>query len=355
MHDLLIAGGGPVGLATALYARRAGLSVAVVEQRPGPVDKACGEGLMPGAVEALRQLGVPLGGHRLTGIRYTDGRRSAEAAFRGGEGRGVRRTELHAALGAAVEAAAIPVLTRAVERVEQTSDRVRAAGLEARYLVAADGLHSPIRRQLGLDVGARGLRRYGLRQHYRLAPWTDLVEVHWGPDLEAYVTPVAADLVGVALLTSRREPFAVQLEAFPALLERLPSQAATSTRGAGPLRQRSRARVAGRVLLVGDAAGYVDALTGEGISVGLASARALVECVVADRPADYERRWLAVSRRYRWITEALLEARSRRASARLIVPAAERLPPVFSAAVNLLAQSTPESSPPCKNADRSGV
>lgn len=338
MHDLLVAGGGPVGLATALYADRAGLSVAVLEPRSRPIDKACGEGLMPGAVEALSQLGVTVGGHRLTGIRYTDGRRSAEAAFRGGEGRGVRRTELHAALGAAVEAANIPLVNRAVGAVEQRGDRIRAGGLEARYLAAADGLHSPIRRQLGLDVSAGDRPRYGIRQHYQLAPWTDLVEVHWGPDLEAYVTPVASDLVGVALLTSHRAPYAVQLAAFPSLLNQLPSDAVTSTRGAGPLRQRSRARVAGRVLLVGDAAGYVDALTGEGISVGLASARALVECVAADQPAAYESRWLAASRRYRWITESLLRVRSQRAAARLIVPAAERLPPLFSAAVNSLAR-----------------
>ena len=106
-----------------------------------------------------------------------------------------------------------------------------------------------------------------------------MVEVHWADDLEAYVTPVDDDLVGVALLTSRREPFDVQLKEFPALAERLETARAAgdgpgATMGAGPLRQRSRARVSGRVLLVGDAAGYVDALTGEGIAVGLASARA---------------------------------------------------------------------------------
>ena len=58
MRDLLVAGGGPVGLATALYAARAGLDVAVVEPRDGAIDKACGEGLMPGAVAALADLGV---------------------------------------------------------------------------------------------------------------------------------------------------------------------------------------------------------------------------------------------------------------------------------------------------------
>jgi flavin-dependent dehydrogenase len=344
--DLLIAGGGPVGLATALYAARAGLSTAVVEPRTGPIDKACGEGLMPGAVEALNGVGVALRGCPLRGIRYTDGRRAAEAAFSAGEGYGVRRTALHAALGDAVAKAGVPILAGSVGHVEQDATRVAAAGLQARYLAVADGLHSPVRRQLGLATGGGPSRRlswrarparFGLRRHYAVAPWGDFVEVHWGKDLEAYVTPVASDLVGVALLTSRRAPFADQLRQFPALRERLPDQAVTSTRGAGPLLQRSRARVAGRVLLVGDAAGYVDALTGEGISVGMAGARALVACVAADQPNDYERRWLTASRRYRWITSSLLAVRAHQRTAGLIVPAAVRLPGLFAAVVNQLA------------------
>src|ERR687889_213505 len=92
---------------------------------------------------------------------------------------------------------------------------------------------------------------------------------------------------------------------------RLPDAAATTTRGAGPLRQLVTRRVAGRVLLVGDAAGYVDALTGEGVSVALASARALVDCLVAERPEDYERQWRQASRRYRLLTATLLAAARR--------------------------------------------
>jgi flavin-dependent dehydrogenase len=180
--------------------------------------------------------------------------------------------------------------------------------------------------------------RFGLRRHFAVTPWSDLVEVHWGRDVEAYVTPLGPDLVGVALLTSRRVPYDVQLEDFPALAQRLPGTASSRTRGAGPLRQHAKRRVAGRVLLVGDAAGYVDALTGEGIAVGLASARALVDCLLNDNPSDYEREWLRVSRRYRWITTTLLQARSHRPTAARIVPAAERLPRIFGAAVNQLAR-----------------
>ena len=355
MFDLLVAGGGPVGLATALYAERADLSVAVVEPRVQPVDKACGEGLMPGAVAALSHLGVEPPGRAFYGIRYIDGVDAAEALFRAGVGRGVRRTTLQSCLAAAVAERGIPVVQQHVGQVEQDGASVRCGdGLGARYLAAADGLHSPIRRLLGLEVSVSAHapdRRFGLRRHYAVAPWTDLVEVHWANGLEAYVTPVDDECVGVALLTGRRAPFEEQLRAFPALRDRLgstdrvtaPSQVEaaegeTAVKGAGPLRQRSRARVAGRVLLVGDAAGYVDALTGEGISVGMASARALVDAVVAGDPASYERSWLRVSRRYRWLTESLLWARNGSGRQSLIVPTAQRLPRVFASAVNQLAR-----------------
>ncbi len=340
MRDLIVVGAGPVGLATALYADRAGLSVIVVESRSTPVDKACGEGLMPGAVAALHDLGVMPEGHAFRGIRYVSGSWSAEARFIAASGLGVRRTTLQACLVDAVNDRGVEIVRATVDTVEQSADSVRAGGQTARYLVGADGLHSAVRRLSGLALPPATRPRFGLRRHFAVPPWTDFVEVHWGRDLEAYVTPVGDQLVGLALLTSRREPFEHQLAAFPELAARLSCgrDPVTTTRGAGPLRQRSRARVAGRVLLVGDAAGYVDALTGEGIAVGLASARALVEAVTAGDPATYERTWLSVSRRYRWITESLLWMRNNRVTAGLIVPGAQLVPPAFGAAVRALAR-----------------
>ncbi len=312
--DLIVCGAGPAGLASALHAARAGLEVVVFDPRASPIDKACGEGLMPGAVRELDALGVTLNGSPLGGIRYTDGRTQAEARFRRGPGRGVRRTELQTALMDAVAAAGVTMRPERVDSISQDDASVQAGGLRARYLIAADGLHSPIRRQLGLDRPSGADPRWGLRQHFAIEPWTDLVEVHWGARSEAYVTPVGPQLVGVALLGSDRAPFAEALQAFPALRERLPldlGDGASTVRGAGPLRQRVAARMAGRVLLVGDASGYVDALTGEGIAVSLACARAAIDCIVDGTPARYEQRWRALSRRYRLITESLLWARGR--------------------------------------------
>ncbi|HEY0937181.1 MAG TPA: monooxygenase, partial [Trebonia sp.] len=278
MIDVLVAGGGPVGLATAIGCAQAGLSVAVAEPRAVPVDKACGEGVMPAAVRRLAALGVTPDGYPLHGIRYLDASHRAEAPFRDGAGLGVRRTVLQAALAARAAALGIPVLPARVTSFDRYPGHVGAAGVEARYLVAADGLHSPIRR--ALEPSGRpdpSPPRYGLRRHYRITPWTDLVEVHWAASSEAYVTPVASDLVGIGLLFAvpgrnrrggvDRGPgggFDTRLSAFPALLDRLGGAVpASEVRGAGPLRQTVRRRVYDRVLLVGDASGYLDALTGE--------------------------------------------------------------------------------------------
>ena len=341
MKDLLVAGGGPVGLAAAIHGRLAGLTVVVVEPRVGVIDKACGEGLMPGAVAALRALGVAPAGRPFHGIRYVCPDGQAEARFRAGPGLGVRRTRLHAALRERADELGVEVVRGRVEDVVQEADQVHAAGLRARWMLAADGLHSPVRRVLGLDDNDRatsGPTRFGQRRHFGIAPWSDLVEVHWSTDAEAYVTPVDDDVVGVAVLCGPGRRFDDVLAGFPALTDRLRgAQPMAGVRGAGPLRQDAAARRAGRVLLVGDAAGYVDALTGEGLSTGLATAAAAVGAVAAGRPQDYERAWRAATRPYRLLTTSLLRASQVPAVRPYLVPAARRFPGLFARAVDLLA------------------
>lgn len=340
MIDLVVAGGGPAGLATALAAARLGLETVVVERRKTPIDKACGEGLMPHTVRHLAALGVRPDGMPFRGVAYHAGRRTASASFDDGPGLGVRRTVLHQAMLDAAESAGVRVVGGSVHTIEQSPDSVSVNGIRARYLAAADGLHSPIRTLLGLQRHSAGRRRWGLTRHVRVAPWTDCVEVHWAPDRdagEAYVTPVADDCVGIAILTSRRGGFDDHLAAFPVLRERLSGSAHGPDRAAGPLRQRVTGRVAGRVMLVGDAAGYVDALTGEGLGLSFAAARALAGCVAADRPDVYERLWRRSTRRYRLITSMMLCA-SQSPLRCAIVPAAQVLPLAFGRAVNLLAQ-----------------
>jgi flavin-dependent dehydrogenase len=338
MIDLLVAGGGPAGLATAILGARAGLEVVVVERRPGVVDKACGEGLMPHAVALLSELGVASQGKPFRGITYDDGRHRVTGRFRGGAGRGVRRTALHGALLDAATAAGVRIEHGEVGVVSQDVTSVYCNGFQARYLAAADGLHSPIRAALGLARPSGGQRRWGIRRHHVMEPWSDCVEVYWADDAEAYVTPVADDCIGIAILTSRRGGFDAHIAGFPMLQERVRGQAHGPDRAAGPLRQKVSRRGAGRVMLVGDAAGYVDALTGEGLGIAFGAAKLVVDCVVSDRPQDYDRRWRQMSRRYRWLTAGVLHASTARVVRPRIVPAAARFPAVFSGVVNLLAQ-----------------
>ena len=337
MIDLLVAGGGPAGLATALYGARAGLDVAVVERRDGVLDKACGEGMMPHTLEHLDRLGISVQGRPLRGITYVDGDRRADAAFRSGVGRGVRRTVLHAALWQAAERAGVKLVHGEFGEITQDAESVSAGGIRARYLAAADGLHSPIRKSLGLSQPAPGRRRWGIRRHVEIAPWTDSVEVHWARGAEAYVTPVAGDCVGIAILSATRGGFDNHFEAFDQLRDRVRGHAHGQDRAAGPLRQKVRTRAAGRVLLVGDAAGYIDALTGEGMGLAFGAAELLVNCVVRERPEDYDRQWRRLTRRYRMLTAALLQASAHAPLRAGVVPAAQALPFVFDRLVNLLA------------------
>ncbi len=332
--DLLIVGGGPGGLAAALHARSQGLSVVVAEPRSAPIDKACGEGLMPGGLAALAELGVDPVGMPLRGIAYLDDRRRVQACFRGGPGRGVRRTTLHAALASRAKEVDTEWIPARVTELHQDCAGVAAAGVRARYLVAADGLHSTVRRLVGIRTAVGSPRRVGLRRHYTVPAWSEFVEVHWSPLGEAYVTPVEPELVGVAILSRHRH----DLSWFPDLERRLAGAPRGAERGCGPLRQVVSRRVAGRVLLVGDAAGYEDALTGEGMSLAVKQAGAAVAAIVAGRPAQYERDWHRITRRYRWLTRALVLGTATTAGRRAVVPASAALPFVFRGAVNTLAR-----------------
>jgi flavin-dependent dehydrogenase len=332
--DLLIVGGGPGGLATALHARRQGLSVIVAEPRETPIDKACGEGLMPGGLAELASLGVDPAGLPFRGIAYLNEHRRAEACFRDGPGRGIQRTTLHAALAARAKEQDTEWISTRITTVEQDATGVTAGGIRARWLVAADGLHSHVRSAVGINSVAGTPRRYGVRWHFCVPAWSEFVEVYWSPFGEAYVTPVEPDLVGVAIL-SRGRP---DLAWFPRLSRQLRDAERTRARGCGPLRQVVSRRVAGRVLLVGDAAGYEDALTGEGISLAVKQARAAVAAIVDGNPSSYEAAWRRITRDYRILTRALVLTTATRAGRRAVVPASAMLPAVFGRAVNRLAR-----------------
>ena len=339
--DVLVVGGGPIGLAAAIEARLAGLRVMVLESRTGEIDKACGEGLMPGAVAALERLGVHPAGIPFEGIRYCGRAIAVEHRFRSGTGLGVRRTTLHAALSGRAAELGVERRIARVKAISQDAETVAAGGIQARWLLGCDGLHSATRDLAGLAITGPRSRshRFGLRQHFQIAPWSEFVEVYWGPHAEVYITPVAPQLVGIAVLGPRGTSYVSALDEVPAIRQRLAGgKPAGPVMGAGPLLQRTRARVAGRVLLVGDASGYVDAITGEGIRVGLEQARAAIQAVRHETPHAYERSWASATRDYRVLTHGLVRAANHRTLRPLIVPAAHRVPAVFGQIVERLAR-----------------
>jgi len=340
--DLAICGGGPAGLATAIHAARAGLRAVVCDARPLPLDKACGEGVMPAGVAALDAMGVrvPAASRAaFLGIRYVEQGRVAEGRFRSGEGWGVRRTALVVGLAERARELGVELrygcpLTRwRREPGGGIAADTSGGALRAPLLVGADGLHSRIRREAGLARAWRGARRLGLRLHFDVTPWSRCVEVHLAGDVEAYVTPVGPSEVGVALMWNGDERRQQELmAAFPALRERLlDAPQSSEPRGAGPFRQGVRRRFAPGVALVGDAAGYLDPLTGEGIALGLLTAGALVDTVAASRPlAEYERAYRRLSRNYYRLTRLLLAIAPRRGLRRRMIASLARHPDLFT-------------------------
>lgn len=339
-REVLVIGGGPAGLATAIAGRLAGLGVTLVDRSEPPIDKACGEGLMPDGLARLRELGVLLDPRRLRpfhGIRYVDASSIAEGRFPGVHGVGVRRLDLHRAMVARAEEVGVELRwkTRVLGLATAGGGfgvETTAGVIEGEWIVGADGLRSRVRNWAGLDGRPGRQRRFGVRRHFAVAPWTDLVEVHWADRCEAYVTPVGAAEVGVALLWSgKKAGFDELMGQFPALRARLDNaRAASRDRGAGPLRQRLRGVVRGRIALVGDASGYVDAITGEGLSLAFHQAPALIESIRSGDLSAYERRHRRLGLWANGLTELLLQVEARPRLRRRVLRALASDPSLFA-------------------------
>lgn len=358
--DVAIVGGGPAGLAVAIEARLRGLSALVLERRTGPVDKACGEGLLPAGLVALDRLGVLglLSRDETAPFRriawFQEDGRSVSGPLPPPGGLGVRRLALSRALlersraiGAQVEEGC-RLRAHAIDRDGVTL--VTSAGeVRARLLVAADGLHSALRRTEGLECSTAAPRRFGLRRHVRCAPWSDAVEVHFASGAEAYVTPAGRRRVGLAFLfepesLSGAPSFESLLARFPLLAGRIRDSSWDSeTRGAGPFRQAVSRRVKDRFVLVGDAAGYVDAISGEGLTLAFRSAEALGRVLpdALERGASraslepYEREASRLFRRYERLAALLVQVARRPSLRRVVVDRLAARPAIFEWALAL--------------------
>lgn len=292
--DVLVVGGGPAGLATAIAARKKGFEVTVVDGAKPPIDKACGEGLMPNTLEALRELGVvisPGDGQLFRGIRFVDAVSSAEASFLGVSGMGLRRTVLHQKMVEHAQDCGVTLRWNTpVAGLSESGAIVGGAALQARWIIGADGIHSRVRRWIGLDKDGRQEVRFAQRQHYRVKAWTEYMEIHWGQTMQAYVTPLGNGETCVALIS--RDP-KMRLEnawpEFPTLAANLRDAVPSSTeRGAVTVTRRLNRVYRGNIALVGDASGSVDAITGEGLCLSFRQAIALADALKTGKLEKYQ-------------------------------------------------------------------
>ncbi len=358
--DVVVAGGGPAGATLAILLGRAGLRVDVYDARRFPREKPCGEGIMPGGVAVLGRLGLreAVGGRALSAVRYHGFGLTAAAPFASSghpdrTALAQRRLRLDDALiGAARATPGVCLHEDApVEGVELENGR--AVGLRvggeirrAALVVGADGLESPVRRSLGLEVAARAAGRSGVRMHFRLAPGrtlADNLEIFVGRGHELYAAPLPDGellLAGLgderALGGSARAALARWIAAEPFLRDVLEgAEPLTAPAGRARVARRARAGFAPGAVLLGDAARASDPLTAGGISHALATAELLAAFVPrylaeGDRAlARFERARHRLLRPHDWLTRALVQVVHRPLLAHATLLSMRALPPVM--------------------------
>jgi len=294
MHsDVLVVGGGPAGLAAAIAARAKGFRVSLVDSRKPPMDKPCGEGLLPEAAASLRGLGVDLESapnYRFAGIRFSNSECAVSARFGGAAAYGVRRTVLHRLLVDRAQSAGVDLHWGSpLVRHDSVAADIDGQRIFFGWLIAADGMNSSIRKSAGLNPMLHGRGRFAFRRHFCVTPWTDLVEVHWGADCQMIVTPTSPEEVCLALFTrDHRQRIDRALGQFPGLARRLAGARPASTEsGARTTLSKARFVVRGNVALVGDAACSFDGIAGQGLNLAFQAAGHLADALAREDLRTY--------------------------------------------------------------------
>jgi menaquinone-9 beta-reductase len=339
--DVLVVGGGPAGLATAIAARLKGLCVTVVDVRKPPIDKPCGEGLLPHGAAALDRLGIDLNSslvYPFSGFRFSDEKSSASAQIPSGNAFGIRRTVLHRLLVDRASDVGVSFAwdTRAL-RFSSCGVHTSNGFLPCRWLVGADGDRSSVGRFAGLEA-RRGRRfRFGFRRHYEVAPWTDRVEVRWGEKCQVIVTPTGPSEICVSLFASDpRLRLDRALDYFPDVARRISGARPRSSEvGAITLLSRARAAARGNVALVGDASCTVDGIAGQGLSLAFRQALHLADALACGDLAKYESARRRIIRTPMRITRLLLAMNASSALRRKVLRLFAARPALFARMISI--------------------
>jgi len=310
--DVFIIGGGPAGLAAAIAMRQRGLRVLVADSAKPPIDKACGEGLMPDSLAALSALGVTLDGCEsaaFRGIKFLGAGSAITADFPQGMGLGVRRTVLQAALIRHATQLGVEALwgTR-IWGIRNDAVLLHNGAIRAKWVIGADGQNSTVRKWAGLSRANSRACRFALRQHFSVTPWSRYVEVYWADRGQAYVTPVSDHEICLALISKQRwESFELGIAHFPTLAGRISTSApSSSVRGALSISRRLARASKGNIALIGEASGSVDAITGDGMGLAFRQARALADAIDVGDLSSYSVEHVAISRRADFMSRAML-------------------------------------------------